>query len=155
VLRHSQGRVDEGIALIRRSLDVQPGQPGAWNNLGNILLLEGDLDAALPARLAGRVAVLVANVPYVPTAAIATMPAEARLHEARVALDGGLDGLVVVRRVAALAPRWLAPGGSVLVETTADQAPVAAEALARNGLAASEVSDDELGATVVGGNRPV
>ena len=46
-----------------------------------------------------------------------TMPPEARDHEARVALDGGPDGLDVQRRVIAEAPGWLAPGGRLLVET--------------------------------------
>jgi len=71
---------------------------------------EGDLYAPLPAALRGRVDVLVANAPYVPTAEIAFMPPEARLHERPVALDGGADGLEVGRRVVAGAPRWLAPG---------------------------------------------
>ena len=60
---------------------------------------EGDLYDALPASLHGRVDVLVANAPYVPTDAIALLPAEARVHEPRVALDGGPDGLDVQRRV--------------------------------------------------------
>ena len=49
----------------------------------------GDLWAALPTRLRGRVDVVVANVPYVPSAEVAAMPAEAREHEPRIALDGG------------------------------------------------------------------
>ncbi|HJW64682.1 MAG TPA: HemK/PrmC family methyltransferase, partial [Actinomycetes bacterium] len=65
-------------------------------------LLAGDLDAPLPPELAGRVAVLCANVPYVPSAAIATLPSDVRDHEPRLALDGGPDGLDVLRR---LAPR--------------------------------------------------
>ena len=60
---------------------------------------QGDLYDPLPAALRGRVDVLVANAPYVPTGAIATMPPEARLHEPQVALDGGADGLGVQRRV--------------------------------------------------------
>ena len=84
---------------------------------------QGDLYAALPERLRGRVDLLVVNAPYVPTAAIATMPPEARDHEPRVALDGGADGLDVQRRVAADAPAWLRPGGALLIETGADQAP--------------------------------
>ena len=115
---------------------------------------EGDLDGALPRRLRGRVAVLVANVPYVPTAGLATMPVEARVHENRVALDGGPDGLDVLRRVAAAAPSWLAPGGAVLVETTQAQAPVAAGAFAQNGLRPAVVHDDDLEATVVVGTAP-
>src|ERR1700751_1459240 len=54
---------------------------------------QGDLYQPLPARLRGRVAILAPNVPYVPTAEIAFLPPEARAHEPRVALDGGLDGL--------------------------------------------------------------
>src|SRR5207237_4143986 len=53
----------------------------------------GDLFDALPRALRGRVDVVVANVPYVPTDEIALMPPEARVYEPRVALDGGDDGL--------------------------------------------------------------
>ena len=109
----------------------------------------GDLDAALPPALRGRVDVLVANVPYVPSDAVATMPAEARVHEGRVALDGGPDGLGVQRRVAALAAGWLAPGGAVLVETSRAQAEPAAQAFEAHGLVADVVTDDDLEATVV------
>lgn len=111
----------------------------------------GDLDAALPGTLRGRVDVLVANVPYVPSDAVATMPTEARVHEGPVALDGGPDGLAVQRRVAAVAAGWLAPGGAVLVETSAAQAGPAAQAFEAHGLAAQVVTDDDLEATVVVG----
>lgn len=110
---------------------------------------EGNLYDPLPARLRGHVDVLLANVPYVPTGEIGLLPPEARLHEPRVALDGGADGLDVLRRVAAAAPRWLAPGGRLLVETSARQAPDAVESFVRSGLAAQVASDEELNATVV------
>ena len=109
----------------------------------------GDLDAPLPARLRGRVDVLAANAPYVPTAAIALMPPEARDHEPSVALDGGADGLAVARRVVAAARGWLAPGGHVLVETSRRQAPSLAAAVTAAGLAPRVVTDDDLGGTVV------
>ena len=67
-------------------------------------MYEGDLDQPLPAELRGHVDLLLANVPYVPTDEVALLPAEARLHEPRAALDGGADGLDVLRRVAAAAP---------------------------------------------------
>ena len=118
------------------------------------LVVEGDLDAPLPPGLRGRVDVLVANAPYVPSAAIATMPPEAREHEARIALDGGVDGLDVQRRVAGVAPRWLAPGGHLLIETSEEQAPRTAEAVTAAGLDARTVRDDELDATVVIGTAP-
>lgn len=119
----------------------------------------GDLDEPLPADLRGRVDVLVVNAPYVPTGAVALMPPEARVHEHRVALDGGGDGLDVQRRVAAVAPRWVRPGGSVLIETSERQAPVTAELLGHNGFDVRVVRDEELDATVAvgvlrGGNDP-
>lgn len=111
----------------------------------------GDLDDPLPANLRGRVDVLVVNAPYVPTDAVALMPPEARVHEHRVALDGGADGLDVQRRVATIARRWIRPGGAVLIETSERQAPVTAELLRRNGFDVQIVRDEELDATVAVG----
>ncbi|MFI8933544.1 putative protein N(5)-glutamine methyltransferase [Streptomyces sp. NPDC053474] len=115
---------------------------------------EGDLYAALPAGLRGRTDVLLANVPYVPSDEVALLPAEAREHEARVALDGGADGLDVLRRVTADAARWLAPGGSLLFETSERQVASAVEAVTDAGLVPRVVTDEELYATVVTGRRP-
>jgi release factor glutamine methyltransferase len=114
----------------------------------------GDLFGPLPAGLRGRVDILAVNVPYVPTGEIALLPAEARDHEPRVALDGGPDGLDVLRRVAGEAAAWLAPGGRLLTETSERQAATAAQIVAGGGLAAEMTSDDELGATVVTGWKP-
>ncbi|MCR6703356.1 MAG: putative protein N(5)-glutamine methyltransferase [Cellulomonas sp.] len=111
----------------------------------------GDLLSALPASLRGRVDVVVANAPYVPTAAIATMPPEARDHEARVALDGGEDGLAVHRRIAEQVRPWLKVGGAVLVETSERQAPTTATLLAAQGLAVRVHRDDERDGTAVVG----
>ncbi|MEO3812314.1 putative protein N(5)-glutamine methyltransferase [Sphaerisporangium sp. B11E5] len=110
---------------------------------------QGDLYAALPPGLRGRVGLLVASAPYVPTGDIRLLPAEAREHEPRVALDGGADGLDVVRRVAAGAPGWLAPGGRLLLETSPLQAEALARDLTRGGLPARAVTDPELDAAVV------
>ncbi|WP_093800175.1 putative protein N(5)-glutamine methyltransferase [Streptomyces sp. Wb2n-11] len=115
---------------------------------------EGDLYEPLPAAtLRGRVDVLLANVPYVPTGEMELLPPEARIHEARVALDGGADGLDVLRRVTAEAARWLAPGGHLLFETSERQAPQAVETVARDGLVPWVVTSDELYATVVIGRK--
>lgn len=115
---------------------------------------EGDLYEPLPAALCGRVDVLLANVPYVPTEEIGLLPPEARIHEARVALDGGADGLDILRRVTAGAARWLAPGGHLLVETSERQVPKAVAAFTGNGLAARVARSGELNATVVIGTGP-
>ncbi|HET9080700.1 MAG TPA: putative protein N(5)-glutamine methyltransferase [Trebonia sp.] len=113
----------------------------------------GDLFAALPGPLRERIDVLICNAPYVPTEEIAFMPAEARDHEARMALDGGSDGLAILRRVTAEAGAWLASGGVLLVETSERQAPAMAAAMATAGLGAQVHEDDESGATVVTGLR--
>jgi release factor glutamine methyltransferase len=115
---------------------------------------QGDLYEPLPGRLRGRVAILAANVPYVPSGQISLLPAEARAHEPLVALDGGPDGLDVLRRVAAGAPAWLAPGGYLLIETSERQAAHAAAAFAGSGLNPRVASSAELGATVVIGTLP-
>jgi len=115
---------------------------------------QGDLYEPLPGRLRGRIDIMAANVPYVPSGQISLLPAEARAHEPLVALDGGPDGLDVLRRVAAGAPAWLAPGGYLLIETSERQAAQAAAAFAGNGLNPRVASSAELGATVVIGTLP-
>ncbi|MET8022546.1 putative protein N(5)-glutamine methyltransferase [Streptomyces avermitilis] len=115
---------------------------------------EGDLFTALPDHLRGRVDILAANVPYVPTDEVGLLPPEARDHEPLVALDGGSDGLDILRRVTAEASRWLSPGGSLLVETSERQASLAVETFTRGGLDARLVVSEELCANVVIGTRP-
>lgn len=136
--------------------DVEPAAVRcARRNVGGLgQVYEGDLFAPLPGSLRGRVDILLANVPYVPTDDVELLPAEARIHEPRVALDGGGDGLDVMRRVAAEAPRWLAPGGSLLVETSERQAARAAETVGGSGLIPRLVTSEELYATVVIGTLP-
>ncbi len=114
--------------------DVDPVAVGCARRNVPGAVYQGDLFSPLPARLKGRVGIATANVPYVPTAEIALLPPEARIYEPRVALDGGPDGLDVLRRVCAQAPLWLAAGGYLLVEASETQAPLAAAAFAAAGL---------------------
>jgi release factor glutamine methyltransferase len=114
----------------------------------------GDLCDPLPATLRGAVDLMIANAPYVPTAEIGLLPPEARLHEPLVTLDGGADGTAIQRRIAALAPDWLAPAGCLLIETSERQAPLTAAAMSAAGLEAQLASSPELDATVVIGTRP-
>ncbi|GIW86717.1 MAG: release factor glutamine methyltransferase [Isosphaeraceae bacterium] len=68
---------------------------------------------------------ILANPPYIPTEAIATLDVGVRDHEPRMALDGGPDGLAVVRRIIAGAAAHLVPGGLLLLEIgTAQEQPV-------------------------------
>lgn len=127
----------------------------ARRNLGDrATVVGGDLFAELPTHLRGRVDVLVANAPYVPTAAIATMPPEARLHESLLALDGGDDGLDLHRRIAAGAGKWLSPTGTLLIETSERQAEATAALFAAAGFVTSVERDDDLDATAVSATRP-
>lgn len=121
------------------------------NLAGSGHVYQGDLYQALPARLRGQVSLLVVNAPYVPTAEIAFLPGEARLHEPALALDGGADGVEIHRRVAAGAARWLGPRGNLLIETSARQAAATAAAMSGAGLTVTLTGDDELAATVVTG----
>ncbi|GAA1240742.1 putative protein N(5)-glutamine methyltransferase [Kitasatospora nipponensis] len=132
------------VACARRNVTAAGGR-----------VYQGDLFEALPDTLRGRVDVLLANVPYVPSRDVGLLPPEAREYEALVALDGGEDGLAVLRRVLAGARRWLAPGGSLLVETSERQAPHAVEAFTRAALAARLAESEEFYATVVIGTAPV
>lgn len=128
----------EAVRYARRNLSAVGGHVYA-----------GDLYEPLPARLRGQVAVIAANVPYVPTEAVAFMPAEARDYEPLLALDGGPDGLGLLRRAAAGAPDWLGPGGYLLIEAASGQAERAAAALDGAGLEVAIDSDADLGATVL------
>ncbi len=145
-----------GPDVVLHAADVDPAAVAcARRNLapyGGLVHL-GDLDAPLPPALRGRVDLLLANAPYVPTGEIPLLPPEARDHEPATALDGGADGLAVQRRVAAAAPRWLAPGGRLLIETSGRQAPATAALLAGQGLDTRVEQDEERDATVVVGVR--
>lgn len=137
-----------GVAL--SAVDIEPASVAcARTNVPDGAVYEGDLYEPLPATLRGRVDVLLANVPYVPTCAVTLLPPEARLYEPMVALDGGADGLDVLRRVVAGAPEWLAPGGHLLFEMSVTQVPQAIAEVTGAGLTARVASDDELDATVV------
>ncbi|MFC0543146.1 putative protein N(5)-glutamine methyltransferase [Kutzneria chonburiensis] len=114
----------------------------------------GDLYAALPSAIRGQVDVLLVNAPYVPTDDIGLMPPEARDHEARVALDGGIDGLEIHRRVASDASAWLKPGGHVLIETSVRQAASTERLLTDAGLEARVEHSEEVSGTVAVGRRP-
>ena len=109
----------------------------------------GDLYAALPRSLAGRVDVVAANAPHVPTGDIALMPPEAREHEPRQALDGGPDGLAAQRRLNQGAPEWLAPDGVLLLEGAIASAGALAQTASEAGLAGRTWTDDEIGGCVL------
>ncbi len=96
-----------------------------------VTILDGDLFGPLPVELRGTFDVVVSNPPYIPTADLADLPSEVAGFEPRIALDGGIDGLDVVRRIAEQAAAWLRPGGVVVMETDTTCAKEAAHILSR------------------------
>ncbi|HEX3328935.1 MAG TPA: hypothetical protein VHS27_03370 [Gaiellales bacterium] len=86
----------------------------------------GDLYAPLPAALRGRVDVVTAVVPYVPTGARASLQRDTFTHESALAYDGGSDGTAILRRAIEGARAVLRPGGALLLELGGDQADLLA-----------------------------
>lgn len=153
-----------GLALARRRRgvilhagDLDPAAVAcAARNLAEVggVVHQGDLVSALPPALRGQFDVVLANVPYVPSDAVPLMPAESRDHEPVGTVDGGADGLDLLRRVATLAPAWLRPGGSVHCEVAPAQVDEALAAFAAAGLTGRAQHDEEREATVVSGRAP-
>lgn len=153
-----------GLALAARhpglqlhAVDIDPVAVScAARNLASVggVARLGDLTAPLPVTLRGTVDVILANVPYVPTAAVDLMPVDSRLHEPRATVDGGADGLSLLRRAATAAGEWLRPGGLLLSEVAAGQAESALTALESGGLVPSYHRDDERETSAVAGRRP-
>ncbi len=137
------------IELIATDIDEVAVRCAARNLGDRGRVYTGDLTEAVPEQLRGRVAILLANAPYVPTDAIALMPPEARDFEPVTALDGGSDGLDHHHRIAALAFEWLVPGGHVVIETSQRQAAGTVGVMRDAGLSARIVRDDRRDATVV------
>ena len=104
--------------------------------------LEGDLDEPLPPSWRGRVDVMTAVVPYVPTEELHLLPRDVLANEPRRALDGGPHGTTVLVRAAEAAAGWLRPGGTVLLELGGDQAEAISTTLTDAGLSEIRVHRD-------------
>jgi release factor glutamine methyltransferase len=103
----------------------------------------GDLYAPLPAD--ARYGAIVSNPPYVPTGDADRLAPEIAQHEPALALFGGQDGLDVIRRIVAGAPRWLLPGGTLLMEIDPPEAPAVVRLCAEAGLLSPRVQRDLAG----------
>lgn len=96
----------------------------------NVAFFTGDLFAPFAGR---RFDVITANPPYIPTGDLATLMPDVRDHEPRLALDGGADGLDLVRRIVSAAPDHLEEGGLIALEIGAGEAPDTAKLLEERG----------------------
>lgn len=123
------------VLAIERSLGALAVAFANVRRLGladRVHLLAGDLFEPLAAVRAG-LDLVVANPPYLPTAILGTLPPEVSMHEPRLALDGGPDGMAVIRRIIAGAPVVLRPGGWLLMEIGEEQAGPLASLMAAEG----------------------
>jgi release factor glutamine methyltransferase len=105
----------------------------------------GDLVAPLPKAFWGRVDVVTAVVPYVPTAALRSLQRDTFTHETTLAYDGGPDGTAILRRALAGSRAVLRPGGALLLELGGDQAGLLADDLDRLGFGGLSVLADDDG----------
>jgi release factor glutamine methyltransferase len=124
--------------------DLSP-QAVACARSNGVEAFEGDLFAPLPVGLEAGVDVVVGVVPYVPTSALALLHHDALAFESRVAYDGGPDGTGILRRVLTESPRFLRPGGVVLLELGGEQAELLQDDLERLGFRGMAVLSDEDG----------
>lgn len=124
----------------------------AQENLPFGQVFVGDLFAPLPVDLQGTVDVITANTPYVPSDKVALMPGEAKDYEPRHTLDGGADGLALLRRISVEATTWLRPGGALLIELNESQYDAARGVFEEAGLLTSARIDPD-GTTVIIGQR--
>jgi release factor glutamine methyltransferase len=110
--------LDEGVLVVARE---NARKLGAYN----VSFTRGDIYEGLLAPY-GSFDLIVSNPPYIPSGDIAGLAADVRSFEPRLALDGGADGLTLLRRVIDGAPGFLTPGGALAVEVGAGEAPAVA-----------------------------
>jgi release factor glutamine methyltransferase len=148
-------KVRAGAAVF--AVDVSPGAlevaRGNAERLGAaVTFVEGDLGAPLAAH--APFTLIVANLPYIPTAEITSLAADVR-GEPALALDGGADGLDLVRRLVAEAPGLLASSGVLALEIGAGQAEATRALLQAAGFTDVQTRKDLAGIErVVSGTRP-
>jgi release factor glutamine methyltransferase len=95
--------------------------------------LLGDLFEPVPSEWLGQTDLVVAVVPYVPTGALRLLPRDTLTFEPAAHYDGGPDGTALLDRVVTEAPRYLRPGGALVLELGGDQADAVGAAMARLG----------------------
>jgi release factor glutamine methyltransferase len=105
----------------------------------------GDLFAPLPRELEGRVDVVVAVVPYVPTPALPLLQRDTFTFESPLSYDGGPDGADILRRLLTDSPRFLMNGGAILLELGGEQADLLRADLERLGYRKVVVLKDDDG----------
>lgn len=101
--------------------------------LDNVSFMESDLFSSIGKEYLGSFDIIVSNPPYIPERDIESLQIEVRLHEPRLALSGGEDGLDYYRKITAEAGKYLAKGGILIYEIGAGQGADVADIMKRNG----------------------
>ncbi|MBM4361879.1 MAG: peptide chain release factor N(5)-glutamine methyltransferase [Deltaproteobacteria bacterium] len=125
-----------GVDLSPDALVVARDNAARLGLIQHVAFVEGDLDTPLPE--GARYDVITANPPYVPTAELAELDADVRDHEPRLALDGGPDGLALLRRIIERSSSRLTEGGLLVLEVGYGQAEPVAALLAERGFTGIE-----------------
>ncbi len=136
------GRLRPGARVVAADIDERAVSCAKANG---VEAYHGDLFAALPAELQGRIDVLVAVAPYVPSAELQYLQRDALAFEGSLPYVGGADGADILRRVVADSTQWLHERGALLLELGGKQAELLREDLARHGYTAVTVLHDEDG----------
>ncbi|HLK55561.1 MAG TPA: peptide chain release factor N(5)-glutamine methyltransferase [Chthonomonadaceae bacterium] len=130
VLAHCPEARAFAIDLSAEALEVAGRNAQAHGVTDRLRLIQGDLLTGV----SGNLDIIVSNPPYIPTGEVAGLQPEVRDFEPRLALDGGADGLTLLRGLAREADRVLKPGGWLAVEVALGQADAVKELFAAYGL---------------------
>jgi release factor glutamine methyltransferase len=107
--------------------------------------IEADMAEGLPPGTVGKVDVVTAVVPYVPTESLHLLPRDVQAHEPKLALDGGPGGTTLLERAVQAAARLLKRGGALLLELGGDQPAHVEPMLRRRGFDPIQVQRDDEG----------
>jgi release factor glutamine methyltransferase len=129
VAKHHKTAQVTAVDISAEALAVASRNAAKHGVAERIRFLQSDLFAAIPA--GERFDFLLSNPPYIPHEDIAQLPPGVRDYEPHQALDGGTDGFAVFDRLIAEAPRYLKPGGYLLLEIGSPQERPARERLGR------------------------
>jgi release factor glutamine methyltransferase len=135
LLREYPSASGVGLEISEEALAVAEANAQALGVAARARLVSGDWrQPGWQQRLGGPFDLLVSNPPYIEAATIERLMPEVGRFEPRLALDGGSDGLVAYRTIAAAAPVLVAPGGRFLVEAGEGQAAEISKIFASAGL---------------------
>lgn len=145
--RNHTGMRVTGVDVSSAALEIAR-RNAARNGVGDrIRLLDSDLFRSVP--VAAEFDAVLSNPPYVPHDEIPVLDPQVSRHEPRLALDGGPDGLDLIRRIIAEAPEYLKPDGLLMLECSPEQTSAVRDLMTAGRFTATQICADLTGATRV------